>query len=377
MSLAGLIEDGIARQKSAADPAHSVWVSASAGSGKTRVLVERSLRLMLAGTRPEKILCITYTKAAAAEMANRLNEMLGSWSVMAEAALAQSLNDLIGREPSPAELLRARRLFASVLDAPGGLKIQTIHAFCESVLGRFPLEARLSPNFEVMDERTAGEIMQTALADLLIASRQPKNADLSAALQLASEKVNEESFTDLMRSLSQKRGQLAALIQAYGDPGDVIAALAREIGIDPDESEEHLISQSSRETAFAGPALRRAVDHLLMGSVQDVRVAEKIAPWLLQPDKRLALFPDYLTAFFTQKGAISASSKLATKKVVEACPDILDILLAEAARLQKVQENIKKTRVLMTTAALIRLGAALVDRYEEERRGAASLIMTT
>lgn len=163
MTLATMIEKGISRQKLAADPQRSVWVSASAGSGKTRVLVERCLRLMLNGTRPEKILCITFTKAAAAEMANRLNSTLGDWSVISDEELEKNLVDLIGHPASLDEKLRARQLFARVLDAPGGLKIQTIHSFCESILGRFPLEANLSPNFEVMDERTADEIMQTAV----------------------------------------------------------------------------------------------------------------------------------------------------------------------------------------------------------------------
>ena len=134
-----LVAEGIARQKRAADPASSVWVSASAGSGKTRVLVERCLRLMLAGTPPEKILCITFTKAGAAEMSNRLNAVLGEWSILEDAALDQNLADLLGTSPLEAQRIAARRLFARVLDAPGGLKIQTIHSFCESVLGRFQI----------------------------------------------------------------------------------------------------------------------------------------------------------------------------------------------------------------------------------------------
>ncbi|MEX0583538.1 MAG: UvrD-helicase domain-containing protein, partial [Sneathiella sp.] len=369
MNSASLLESGIARQKAAADPEKSVWVSASAGSGKTRVLVERSLRLMLAGTRPEKILCITFTKAAAAEMANRLNSMLGGWSVMDDAELADSLRDLIGRAATDAETIRARRLFASVLDAPGGLKIQTIHSFCESVLGRFPLEARLSPNFEVMDERSAGEIMQIAREETLLDCQKPENVSLGAALQLVSEKVNEESFAELLGSLSQKRSRLMKLRWELGGVNAVIAALAKKIDIDPEATEAHLISRASRETTFDGAALRRAVNHLLPGSTNDVKMAKKMAPWLLQPDRRDAFFWDYVSAFFTKSGSIK--TKLATNAVVDAMPEILDVLLAEAERLQRVRENIKKARVLASTSALIRLGSALVDRYEAEkaRRG--------
>ncbi|WP_288905193.1 double-strand break repair helicase AddA [uncultured Sneathiella sp.] len=369
MSLTELVNSGIARQKLAADPAKSVWVSASAGSGKTRVLVERSLRLMLAGTPPEKILCITFTKAAAAEMANRLNAMLGDWSVMDDTRLAKSLRELMGRPATDGETIWARRLFASVLDAPGGLKIQTIHSFCESVLGRFPLEARLSPNFEVMDERSAGEIMQIARDETLLECQRPENASLGAALRLVSEKVNEEGFSKLLKDLGDKRSNLLRLRAEFGGPNGVITALAARIGIDAELTEEHIISRACRETTFDGPALRRAVDRLLMGTPTDVRKAEKMAPWLLQPDRRPALFEDYVSAFFTQKGDIVA--RLATNAVVEAMPEILDVMLKEAERLQEVLERARKARVLASTSALIRLGLALVDRYEAEkaRRG--------
>ncbi|MZR29723.1 double-strand break repair helicase AddA [Sneathiella litorea] len=369
MSLTDLVENGIARQKQAADPGKSVWVSASAGSGKTRVLVERSLRLMLAGTPPEKILCITFTKAAAAEMSNRLNAMLGDWSVMDDARLAESLRDLMGRPATDAETIWARRLFASVLDAPGGLKIQTIHSFCESVLGRFPLEAQLSPNFEVMDDRSANEIMQIARDDTLLECQRPENAALGAALRLVSEKVNEDGFSKLLKDIGDKRSQLMRLRRDYGGVNAAIKGLAGRIGIDPDLTEDHLISRACRETTFDGPALRRAVDRLLMGSKTDVATAEKMAPWLLQPDRRAALFDEYCLAFFTQKQEFRA--RFVTEKVAKANPEIVDTLQEEAERLQKVRESVKKARVQTSTAALIRLGMALVDRYEEEksRRG--------
>ena len=133
-------------QRNASDPMASVWVSASAGAGKTKVLSDRVLRLMLSGTEPHRILCLTFTKAAAAEMANRVNERLGHWATMEDRELHDDLFNLAGTAPSGDETRRARRLFASVLDAPGGMKIQTIHAFCQSLLRRFPLEAGLAPH---------------------------------------------------------------------------------------------------------------------------------------------------------------------------------------------------------------------------------------
>src|SRR5690348_9784628 len=130
--------DDITRpQRVASDPATSVWVTANAGSGKTYVLTNRVLRLLLSGVKPEEILCLTYTKAAAAEMRGRVAERLAGWALLDEAALAADLEALEGTRPSAAAMLRARTLFARALETPGGLKIQTIHAFCESVLHRF------------------------------------------------------------------------------------------------------------------------------------------------------------------------------------------------------------------------------------------------
>ncbi|MBU1306230.1 MAG: UvrD-helicase domain-containing protein, partial [Alphaproteobacteria bacterium] len=149
--------DTSAHQARAADPAWSIWVSANAGSGKTYVLTQRVLRLLLSGVAPEAILCLTYTKAAAAEMRRRVADRLAEWALFDDAALDKALRDIEGREPDSALRNRARTLFARALETPGGLKIVTIHAFCESVLHRFPLEAGVPFDFAVIedDERTA------------------------------------------------------------------------------------------------------------------------------------------------------------------------------------------------------------------------------
>ncbi len=132
-------------QRLASQPSASVWVGASAGTGKTKVLTDRVLALMLAGSEPGRILCLTFTKAAAAEMANRLNQRLALWAVAPDGALAEDLVRLLGHMPDRALMDQARRRFAKVLDAPRGMKIETLHAFCQSLLRRFPLEAGVAP----------------------------------------------------------------------------------------------------------------------------------------------------------------------------------------------------------------------------------------
>ena len=155
------IASASAQQRLASDPLSSVWVEASAGTGKTKVLSDRVLRLLLDGVLPSRILCLTYTKAAAVEMSNRIAEKLSKWAVAKDEKLVKELSNWLGFDINKKDniLLKARRLFAVMLDTPGGIKIQTIHSFCQEVLKRFPLEAKISPYFEVMDDRSAKDAL--------------------------------------------------------------------------------------------------------------------------------------------------------------------------------------------------------------------------
>ena len=149
-------EDAQAR---AADPTASAWVEASAGSGKTKLLTDRVVRLLLAGVEPGRILCLTVTKAAAAEMATRLARALGAWATAEDTVLAAALAKLTGRIPDAAECLAARRLFVRVLEQPGGMRISTIHAFAQSLLRAFPLEAGIAPQFGVVEEQDSRALL--------------------------------------------------------------------------------------------------------------------------------------------------------------------------------------------------------------------------
>ncbi len=153
------------RQEQASDPGASTWLHANAGSGKTKVLIDRVARLLLSGVAPQHILCLTYTKAAAAEMQNRLFRRLGEWAMKPDDALRAALASLGTPDLAP-DLGRARRLFAMAIETPGGLRIQTIHSFCATLLRRFPLEAGVSPQFMELDDRTARLMRQDALEEV-------------------------------------------------------------------------------------------------------------------------------------------------------------------------------------------------------------------
>ena len=165
-------DDATRAQIDAASPTRSTWLSANAGSGKTRVLTDRVALLLLNGVMPQRILCLTYTKAAASEMQNRLFKRLGAWAMMSDEKLTASLRDLgVNDGDNTSEIRRnARRLFAKAIETPGGLKIQTIHSFCAALLRRFPLEAQVSPAFKEMDDR-ASKLLRADVMDRLANDR--------------------------------------------------------------------------------------------------------------------------------------------------------------------------------------------------------------
>ncbi|GHG13779.1 double-strand break repair helicase AddA [Paracoccus aerius] len=168
-------------QIAAADPNRSTWLTANAGSGKTRVLTDRVARLLLAGTAPERILCLTYTKAAATEMQNRLLRRLGQWAMLPEPQLRAELAEL-GEAEGPGsgpDLAEARRLFARAIETPGGLKVQTIHSFCAALLRRFPLEAGVPMGFRELDDRSA-KVLRAQIVDQMADSDDPAIRDLTA-----------------------------------------------------------------------------------------------------------------------------------------------------------------------------------------------------
>ncbi len=207
-------------QRNAADPQHTVWVTANAGSGKTHVLVERVARLLLAGTEPGAILCITYTKAAATEMSARLFTRLGNWAIMDETALVDELTELCSEVPGTERLRDARRLFARALETPGGLKIQTIHAFCEKLLQQFPVEAGMAPGFHVMDDRDTETQISTAFTEVLSKANLSKDEKLAAALANVISHVSSGSFESLIRQfLSNAKGLRNILNTELDDKG--------------------------------------------------------------------------------------------------------------------------------------------------------------
>src|SRR6195256_3228752 len=227
-----------ATQARASDPVSSAFVSANAGSGKTHVLVQRVIRLRLNGVPPEKILCITFTKAAAANMAERVFSTLGHWVTLDDTALDVAIRDAGIARPDAKLRMRARELFACALETPGGLKVQTIHALCTRLLQQFPFEANVPARFAVLDDRDQTEMMERAnLAVLLEASRDPESAT-GRALNIAMASAADVTFKEVVREACLSRDHFMAWTDAAGRADAAATEMAAVLGVDPGDTIE-------------------------------------------------------------------------------------------------------------------------------------------
>jgi ATP-dependent helicase/nuclease subunit A len=350
-----------AAQRAATAPDRSTWVEANAGTGKTKVLTERVMRLLLAGVRPERILCLTFTKAAAAEMRNRLASQLGGWAMADPAALDQQIEKLIDRAPEPEQRVVARRLFARVLDAPGGINILTIHAFCQALLKRFPLEAGVAPGFGVMDEAEAATLLRQAQdAQIEALARDDAPTDLREALAVVAGRISIAEYAELMTKLLAERTWLLARIANAQGLARVHRQLMRRLGCEKDQ-----------DTQPDEAALRNAIRALARGGKTDSARAAAIAAWLDAGADRASCLDAYRAAFFTEKGEVRRT--LASKAAVAIMADIDRVLRAEAERLGAEIDHARGRALAELTCALLRLGLDISERYGAAKRRRAML----
>ncbi len=368
-----------AAQRAASDPAVSAFVSASAGSGKTKLLTDRLLRLMLDGADPGRIQCLTYTRAAAAEMALRLQAVLGRWVTLADAELDAALRGL-EVQPGDAPRARARALFATVLDLPGGMRIGTIHAFCQSLLRRFPLEARISPHFAVLEEAqehaTRRDATEAVLGDMPpeasgAADRAAQAATLRAALEAIAGLVTLADFDALVRGLLAERERLAGLLARA--PAEIAAAQRAALGAHQDEA---MVWQDA--VAWADEAgLRRTLQAICVhkDASQGIRRDALLQlDWLaLGAAERGPRWAEWRVHFVTANGAPCAATSLLNKKVAEQRPDLLSPLLAEQARIVEIEDAAAAARCAANSAALAALAMPVAGRYVRRKQDAIRL----
>lgn len=284
-------------QKTASDPGRHIWLSASAGTGKTQVLAARVWRLLLNGTDPGAILCLTFTKAGAAEMSERITSRLARWVRASDTELAADL-EALGENISPAGREKARQLFAKVLDAPGGgIRIQTIHSFCQSLLAAFPMEAGLVPGFRPLDQREEAVLAREALAEMLVdAVRDGRDwiVDAVGALSLRLGEGKAEDFLKECARAGEAMAELPPAIQPY---------LREALGL-PEGDIDAEIARRCADDAFDLGSLRAlTVMNADWGTARGLERADIAAAWLSKsPEARAASLADLHSIWATAKG---------------------------------------------------------------------------
>ncbi|CFX19482.1 Double-strand break repair helicase AddA [Candidatus Filomicrobium marinum] len=371
------LESTSRRQSQASDPSVSAWVSANAGTGKTHVLTMRTLRLLLAGTAPERILCLTYTKAAAAEMSTRVFDRLSEWVTATGSDLDASLKKLLGRTPTDEERARARTLFTRAIETPGGLKVQTIHAFCERLLQRFPLEAGVPPGFSTLDDDLGRLLKREAIDGTLREAVKHNDRRIGQALKTAIAYAAEDRFDKVLSEAIAARDWLLAAIDRTSrmDAGDAEAAFAAAdldlrtaIGV----RRKGRVSDIEKDMAevLSSGTLGRIVEVWSQGKSTDVKIAEALAQAKGAKDIRGTL-GGFQRAFLTSTGGPRA--RIATKAIQDTEPGLCDQLTDARDKFAKLDTERKGLACVEATVALMVLASDVLQRYSDAKARRAAL----
>ncbi len=353
-------------QQRASNPRASAWVSANAGSGKTHVLVQRVLRLLIDGAPPSAILCLTFTKAAAANMSARVFKTLSRWTGLDDEALAREIEKTGAASPDAAQLAFARRLFARTIETPGGLKIQTIHAFCERLLHLFPFEANVAAGFRVAEERESALLMAEARERAF--ARALDSLDRGAAIAMIAREAGAEGFETLLQEALARRAGIARL----GDDASYAAALREALELEPGDDAASI----KRQIARAKPYWASWADELASGSSSDQKLAENLRTAARAGDLDESVAA-YLAAFFTDNGEGKPRGGerrgLVTQTLAKRLPALPQRLSDEQERLIPLRDRLRGAEALERSLALVGVARAVLQEYAR-LKGARGLL---
>jgi len=359
-------------QRNASNPAASVWVNASAGSGKTSVLTKRVMRLLLSGVRPEKILCLTYTRAGAAEMANRIMDTLKNWAVCDESALDDAFDKLQAAPPSPAQRIEARKLFAQVLSCPGGLRIRTIHAFCQEILSRFPIEAGLPPHFALIEEQDLETLGDDVLDAMLRDAEKNPETPLAKTLSALVATQGETSFMKILKEAAHASQKLAQGRNAQTLLKTLIKKTRTFLQLGPDDTVEKI----RRVTINTLPesTLCQLATWWSEGSPLYSKRGKDLQSFLdFSASEKASNIDTLLRCFLKADYEDFADSRIAGKKQVKDHPEIVSLYKEQATRLRLALERIDAAEIAEKTEKILSFGFAYAERLAARKAARASL----
>jgi ATP-dependent helicase/nuclease subunit A len=362
MRAPGVIPDSVRLlQREVSAPHVSAWVAANAGSGKTHVLVQRVINLLLDGVEPEKILCITFTKAAAANMAKRVFDTLAEWTTLDDAGLDKAIRERSSLKPDADRRALARRLFARALDTPGGLKVHTIHAFCTQLLHQFPFEANVAARFNVLDDAEQTQLLEQLTLNVLLEGADAPDGKLGRALAAAMVAAADQTFRDVVREAIAKRGT----IMTAGDLEVALANLSTSLGVDPSDDIAKIEAEYFTRSLIAQAEWPALAKTLAAGSKTDIEQARRFAGLAaLRDAERVA---SYLQIFCTGEGTPRKS--IVTKAITDTA--LVERLCREQERICALLDRRCAVACRDRSAALLTIAYEVLKRYlkEKERRG--------
>jgi ATP-dependent helicase/nuclease subunit A len=365
-----IIPPGVTRvQIEAADPDVSAFVSANAGSGKTHVLAQRVINLLLRGVDPAKILCITFTKAAAANMANRVFGTLAQWTTLDDETLAKKIEQSTGKPATVAQRTQARRLFATALETPGGLKVQTIHAFCTRLLHQFPFEANVAARFTVLDEATTTQLLDELKLNVLLQASADPDSALGKALATAIVVAADQTFKDVIDEAIFERDKIEAWIKNSGSVEAAIGELSADLGLDPADTKESIEAEFFSHSLIPAADWPLLIEVLESGSTNDKKhiAALQAARASSGRDK----VTNYLKVFCT--ATLEPRKNVVTGAIAKNHPDWLERLMNEQGRVCKLLARERAVAARDRTSALITIAAEVIARYAAEKNRRALL----
>ena len=362
-----MIEQAIRAQELAADPAASVLVSANAGSGKTHVLINRVTRVLLAGALPEQILCVTYTKAAASEMLNRLFAHLGKFSILPDEQLRKELQKLDpDLDLGPAGLGKARRLFARALETPGGLKIRTIHGFCESLLRQFPIEAGLAPGFDLLDDQQGATLQEKLISAISKEAVNNPDGELGEAFEQLGKSGASTSYGVFETARANAQKLSADLLQDDG-LATAIRCSAQALDLQENDTEQDVYQRT--QSRFDRAGLQALITALKQGTLTQQKKAAKLAQALHEPDPAISF--DILTGEFLKKDFCRFAGfpeKFLGKKIAAQMPELLNICLSIVENIEYVLRQVSAVKVLQNTKAALILCHSFISSYHQAKQ---------
>ncbi|MEG8099109.1 double-strand break repair helicase AddA [Candidatus Liberibacter brunswickensis] len=361
-----LISQTKSKQLLASDPTSSAWVSANAGSGKTHILVQRILRLLLANSHPSTLLCLTHTKAAAAEMSHRVLEIITEWSHLSTEILSAEITKIQGKKSTKKDISKARSLLTKILETPGGLKVQTIHAFCESIMQQFPLEANITSNFSIIDDDQSKKLIAEAQKSMLSSIMLDNNIELKKAFYKIIEISNETDLETLMSDIISNRNALKQFSCFAKNHGGEEQLLKKRFGLSSNESYELiykdlLILPCSQEN-YVQEYLQLLIE------TEEYEISDQIRN--LKKSSKNQCIEEYFNIlsyfFLTKKG--SPKKNIISKEIAKKAPYLKEKLQESQEKFLEIKDRFNTYKIFKSTLASLTLAKHIHSHYEELKK---------